>query len=118
MPSAKSPGMLALNPVIDSSWIDIAWWGIPIAYATALLWAAVELVRNQSLDLAPKIAFALLLVLAPFIGSVLTILLVRTHARPSAQGQAEGAPHTEYPAPARVTRDRGTRTARPVRTDR
>ncbi|TDS87370.1 hypothetical protein EV640_101153 [Nesterenkonia aurantiaca] len=114
----KSSTIVGLNPVINSSWIDIAWWGIPIAYATALLWAAVELVRNQSLDLAPKIAFAFLMVLAPFIGSVLTILLVRTHARPSARGQTEGTAPTEDPTLARVTQDRGTRTARPVRTDR
>lgn len=115
---ATSLAVVGLNPSITSSWIDIAWWVIPLAYVTALLWAAVELVRNQSLDLAPKIAFALPMVLAPFIGSILTILLVRTHARPSAQGQAEGVSPTGDPAPARVTQDRGTRTARPARTGR
>ncbi|MGJ9373474.1 hypothetical protein [Nesterenkonia sp. CF4.4] len=71
---------LGLNPTITSSWIDIAWWAIPVLYASLVIWAAVELVRNRSLDFAPKIAFAFLLVLAPFIGSILTILLVRTHA--------------------------------------
>ena len=89
------PAFIGINPAITASWIDIAWWVIPIVYAALILWAVVELVRNSSLDIAPKIAFAFLVVLAPFLGALLTILLVRTHARPSNQAPSESTPHAQ-----------------------
>lgn len=81
MVSSATSTFLGLNPQLSSSWIDIAWWVIPIVYAALIIWALVELVRNDSLEMVPKIAFAFLLVVAPFIGSILTIVLVRTHAK-------------------------------------
>jgi len=79
------------NPILPS-WIDVLWWVIPIAYLALVIWAIVELVRNKSLDIAPKLAFAFLIILAPFIGSILTILLVRSHANSSAHRQPQGEP--------------------------
>lgn len=81
MISAMASAFTGMNPMLSGSWIPLAWWVIPIVHAGLIIWAIVELARNRSLDLAPKIAFAVLIVLAPFVGSILTIVLVRSHAR-------------------------------------
>lgn len=77
------------NPIVPTTF-EVLFWVIPAAYLALVIWAIVELVRNKSLDIAPKLAFAFLIILAPFIGSILTILLVRSHANSSAQRQPMG----------------------------
>lgn len=71
---------IAANPVLPP-WTGLAPWIVSAVLVALLIWAIVEVIRNDTFSLVLKVAFVLLALVVPFIGPIITIGVARSDSR-------------------------------------
>ncbi|WP_146131223.1 hypothetical protein [Nesterenkonia sandarakina] len=82
-----STSAVGMNPTLSPG-TGIAPWIIGIVLVGLLVWAVAEVTRNKTFGLIPKVALILLALLAPVVGPLITIAVVRAATKHPSQVMA------------------------------